>query len=119
MNRAFAAGTANQIAELARAGYFSTAVPVPPSTAALIDPADTTKDLTPRVRSYLDANCAQCHQPGGTAFGAWDARSTTPLSLTGIIDGPLIASAALPGDKVIVPGSELNSPPLPKAARTV
>jgi len=109
MNRAFAAGTANQIAELARAGYFSTAVPVPPSTAALIDPADTTKDLTPRVRSYLDANCAQCHQPGGTAFGAWDARSTTPLSLTGIVNGPLIASAALPGDKVIAPGNELNS----------
>ncbi len=108
MNRAFAGGTANQISELARAGYFSTAT-VPAPASSLSDPAGTTKDITTRVRSYLDANCAQCHQPGGTAFGAWDARSTTPLSLAGIVNGPLIASAALSGDKVIAPGNELNS----------
>ena len=24
--------------------------------------------LVERVKSYLDANCAQCHQPGGTGI---------------------------------------------------
>ncbi len=109
MHRTFAGGTENQIAALSRAGYFSAPAAAPPASAALIEPTDTTRDLTARVRSYLDANCAPCHQPGGTAFGAWDARATTPLSLTGIVNGTLIASAALPGDKVIVPGNELNS----------
>ncbi|MHA3774435.1 discoidin domain-containing protein [Verrucomicrobiota bacterium sgz303538] len=46
---------------------------------------DTTAPLEHRVRSYLDSNCAHCHQPGGTAE-FFDARLTTPLALQGLID---------------------------------
>ncbi|MEY2879318.1 MAG: hypothetical protein RLZZ15_1698, partial [Verrucomicrobiota bacterium] len=110
MHRAFPANPENQIAALARAGYFSTAAVVPPAaSSALADPLDPARDLTSRARAYLDANCAQCHQPGGTAFGAWDARSTTPLSLAGIVNGRLLASGRLPEDRVIVPGSDVYS----------
>ena len=109
MHRTFPDGAENQIAALSRAGYFSTPVAPPPSAVALVDPFDATKDLTLRARSYLEANCAQCHQPGGTAFGAWDARSTTPLSLAGIVNGPLLASGVQPADRVVVPGSEYYS----------
>ncbi|MEL6853201.1 MAG: PQQ-dependent sugar dehydrogenase, partial [Bacteroidota bacterium] len=37
-----------------------------------------------KVRSYLDANCSYCHQPGGVN-GAFDARLETPLTSQGLI----------------------------------
>ncbi|MBI5770234.1 MAG: PQQ-dependent sugar dehydrogenase [Verrucomicrobia bacterium] len=107
---AFPGGTANTVAALAQAGYLDIAT-APPSAAlpALAAADDARASIEARARSYLDANCAQCHQPGGTALGAIDARASTPLSLAGLIDGALLDTGADPANRVIVPGDAARS----------
>src|SRR5207245_2948916 len=63
-----------------------------------------------RVRSYLDANCAVCHRPGGPSKGFFDARFSTPLSEQKIVNGELMAGdLGITGAKVVVPGSMQKS----------
>lgn len=107
LNRAmdYGNGPENQIAALDRAGYFSSPVRYGNTLPALAHPTNTDVSLDYRVHSYLSANCAQCHQPGGTALGQWDARITTPLSGAGIINGLLNNNLGDASNRVIVPGS--------------
>src|SRR5262249_11317081 len=55
-----------------------------------------------RVRSYLDANCSQCHRPNGVQ-AYFDARYVTPLSYQGIIQGPTYTFITDTNDRVVVP----------------
>jgi mono/diheme cytochrome c family protein len=78
----------NQIARLIRMGVLSeTAAKVP---AALIGRLaaldDETATLEHRVRSYLDVNCAGCHNPR-TRFAAFDARLDRDIGEQGLVDG--------------------------------
>ena len=105
---AFPGGTANIVAALAQAGY------VEPPAAGTALPAlaridDATATLERRARSYLDANCAHCHQPGGTALGSFDARASTPLSLASLLNGALVDNGGDPENRVIVPGDVQHS----------
>jgi mono/diheme cytochrome c family protein len=54
------------------------------------------------MRSYLDANCAQCHRPNGVA-GYFDARFNTPLATQRLVNGPLANSLGDPSNRVIKP----------------
>ena len=72
-------------------------------------------DLETRVRSYLDANCAHCHRPGGVpAF--WDARFDTPLASAGIVNGAVAQTLGIAGAKVAVPGHPEKSIMLQRAS---
>ena len=94
----------NQLVALARAGYLGAADPDPRLFPRLAAADDEGASVTARVRSYLAANCAPCHQPGGGAIGLFDARFSTPNPLAGLIDGPLNDPGVLPGSRVVVPG---------------
>ena len=61
-----------------------------------------------RVRSYLDANCSQCHRPGG-AGAFFDARFDTPLKKQGLINGPVANLLNIAGAKVIATGDTNKS----------
>ena len=66
--------------------------------------SDSSASREVRVRSYLDANCAHCHRPGGVP-ALFDARFSTPLSAQNWINGLLNQELGIPGVHAITPGS--------------
>jgi uncharacterized repeat protein (TIGR03806 family) len=63
---------------------------------------DATQSLEDRARSYLDANCSQCHRPKGTV-AYFDARYDTPLAEQNLIDGPVLIDERIDNSRVIAP----------------
>ena len=70
-----------------------------PSLARTDDPSRSIED---RARSYLDANCAQCHRPQGTV-AYFDARYDTPLPKQGLIEGQILLDQGLDGARMVAP----------------
>jgi glucose/arabinose dehydrogenase len=99
----------NQIMALSGAGYFSDPATDVASQPAFARADDLTESLEWRVRSYLAANCVQCHQPGGAARGLWDARHTTPLDSANLINGLLMHSGGDSANRFMVPNDPGHS----------
>ena len=56
----------NQLRTLDHLGIFDKPLPAEPAKLPrLVDPSDESFTIDERARSYLQANCAQCHQRGG------------------------------------------------------
>jgi uncharacterized repeat protein (TIGR03806 family) len=70
-----------------------------PSLAAM---NDSSRSIEDRARSYLDANCAHCHRPGGTV-AYFDARYSTPLAKQELVDGPILINEGIDRPHVISP----------------
>jgi mono/diheme cytochrome c family protein len=69
---------------------------------ALANAADTTHSLEDRARSYLDANCANCHRPRGTV-AYFDARFDTPLAQQNLIGGRVLIDERIDNPHIIAP----------------
>ena len=64
--------------------------------------ADTTASLEVRARSFIDANCAHCHRPGGVQ-ALFDARFDTPLASQGLVGGTVGNLLGIAGAKEVPP----------------
>jgi uncharacterized repeat protein (TIGR03806 family) len=111
LNRDYGYGptTTNQLEALRLSGYFSNTLSNRHLLPVGRNATDETVSREYRVRSYLDANCASCHQPGGVASTTWDARLATPGPYNNVINGPLHNNFGNPNARVIAPGSLANS----------
>jgi uncharacterized repeat protein (TIGR03806 family) len=112
MNRDFiyAGVMDNQIRRWNQLGLFDAAVTDSDSgnftTLAAMD--DNSRSLEDRARSYLDANCAQCHRPGGTV-AYFDARFDTPLAQQQLLDGAVLIDEGIDRPRIISPHDRWRS----------
>jgi uncharacterized repeat protein (TIGR03806 family) len=102
--------TDNQLRAWNHIGLFS---PAPreediPSLTRLARLDDSSASLEERVRSYLDANCAQCHRPGG-AVAYFDARYDTPLAKQNLVDKPVVIDQGIDNARAIAPNDPWRS----------
>jgi mono/diheme cytochrome c family protein len=100
--------TDNQLHALNHIGVFDSPLKEKeiPRFEKLVVVSDPHASLELRARSYLDANCAQCHRPGG-AEAFFDVRFDTPLDQQKLVNGPVANSLGVLGARVVVPG-DLN-----------
>jgi glucose/arabinose dehydrogenase/mono/diheme cytochrome c family protein len=108
-NHPYTGGTTNQLIAMERAGYFNSAIGSVNTFRRLEPATNTSASVESRVRSFLQANCAQCHYPGGPTPAGFDTRVHTKLSNAGIIDGILANDGGNPNRRVIVRNSLTNS----------
>jgi uncharacterized repeat protein (TIGR03806 family) len=109
LNRSFATESTNQLSALSIAGYLDVLGIIPANLPATAPADNIFSSIEKRARSYLDANCAQCHQPGGIGRGNWDARYATATSSAKIINGLLVETRGDAANRVIVPGDTAHS----------
>lgn len=76
----------------------------------LVDPYDATQPLDVRARSYLHANCAQCHVPAGGGNAQFDLSFGKSLEKTKTVSAaPLHHTFEIPDAQLIAPGEPQRS----------
>src|SRR6185369_13968016 len=101
----------NQLSAMEHIGLFTDPLPLlPRDLPRFAQPNDETAPLEERARAWLYANCAHCHQPGGTTPVSLDFRYETSLAKTeacGVT--PRYKLSQIPDARIIDPGNSANS----------
>lgn len=102
--------TDNQIRAWSHAGMFRSPVDESaiPQYAKLVKVTDTSASPEYRVRSFLDANCSQCHRPGGVP-ALFDTRFDTPLARQNLTNGFVVNPLNIPGARTVLPANPGHS----------
>lgn len=97
--------------ELAQRKEQTTRLPLRPAPyQRLVDPYDSRADLNARARSYLHANCAQCHVMAGGGNAQIDLEFTTTANRTQLFGvRPLHQDLGLRDARLIAPGNPESS----------
>lgn len=100
----------SQLDEWACLGLFETTLPPGSSFARHVAVDDGSASLQARARSYLDVNCAVCHQPGGLGSTDLDLRGHLLLGEMNVLDvAPTRGDLGLSSPRLIDPGDHDNS----------
>lgn len=108
MNRRvhYSDGSREQLDALAAIGLLDQPLGEPEQLERMPDPSDTSAPLEDRVRAYLHANCAHCHEP---EWMSPDLRWSTPLTETGICEPLEFPSPYVDGTRRVAPGDPHDS----------
>ncbi len=130
-NYPYESGIQNQLQKLISEDYLDN---VPAEINSIVDFKDQSKSLDLRVRSYVEVNCAHCHQPGGSAdYVAADFRFSQSAINTnlGVCVGAAMQPPGIPHGMIVKPGdigqslmhytmtSNSNSWKMPRLGRTI
>lgn len=102
----------NQLDALDAIGAFAGGLPAPGSELPRVpDPSDESAPLEARARSYLDANCGHCHQPGGwvPAELEMDLRFDTPFKESATCNASALYGTAAFTSQLISAGKKEQS----------
>jgi uncharacterized repeat protein (TIGR03806 family) len=101
----------NQLAVLQKAGYVKPPLSSPADKLPrLVNPYDHSAALEPRVRSYLHANCSQCHVADGGGNARMELEFSTPRDKMNVIGvAPLQGKFEIPEAELIAPGDPFRS----------
>ncbi|MFZ4671495.1 MAG: hypothetical protein ACOYLT_05720 [Flavobacterium sp.] len=103
-NYSYSDGSKNQLQQLFEQGYLES---YPTSIISTVDYHDTNQPLELRVRSYLDINCAHCHQDQGRcdyrALRFSFSETTNPSNMGICVTADEVLSQTL--QKLISPGN--------------
>ena len=93
----------NQLEVWSDESLFTTSLEPAANYPAGVAVEDATASLEKRMRSYLAANCANCHNPASGLNTSFDLRFDTTLADTGLIYGSLLYDLGIDGANVITP----------------
>ena len=108
-NYNYSDGTSNQLAKWINLGILENNLPS--NINSIVDYTNTSHSTEIRVRSYFDANCAHCHQPGGYADYynlKFEFKETTNLTNMGVCVAPNHLVPGLEG-RIVTPGDAAQS----------
>lgn len=106
----------NLLNQLFLSGYLTENPGPPDRLPRHVTPADDQYSLEARVRSYLDVNCAYCHQDPGIQPLSWRGNSHLTMAQTGLINGNVSGGTSNPADRLVVPGDPNRSVLLSRTA---